>query len=378
MTSTTEILVVSDFHPSESLGGGPAIAFDFYEELRRIGIESEFYFFREIERESVQQTRLKQIFKRSNCPRPHFRLFKVLKNTFTFLRDVKRVDPKVVWIHSIGNRIPIFSLYFLWLLKYKFFVTLHDFNAISPYKIKALRTKGVVVPIIPSNLKYKLFQKLNIIALSRAIFCATLSKYQLSIFRSVGLKNICLIPNGIPICEHEVKDRDLKDPELKILFAGRSRNKGLMELRQAIEMESQLPVHLYLAGNSDLQSNFRVSGLNVKISYLGLLSRNQVHEKIHEVDVVYVCSQYFDPYPTIGLEGIRHGALVITSECTGLVDLLQGKDYSNLITGLGELPNLKKLKELCSQRNQNIGDLSRLIPTLVEVTDSYLEKLRKN
>ena len=44
---------------------------------------------------------------------------------------------------------------------------------------------------------------------------------------------------------------------------------------------------------------------------------------MHKTSFVYLASDCFDVYPTTGLEAIRHGAMPIVSETTGLRDLVR-------------------------------------------------------
>lgn len=373
-----EILVVSDFHPLSKLGGAPAIAFEYFETLKEKGVTTEFLTLDGKLSEAKDLNNFNVKIKEIGPIKKLLSPVNYIKNSILFIIEVLRLNPTYIWIHSIGNIIPFLSLYILSILKIDFFVTLHDFNSISRYKIGAKRTNDGVEPLISTNLFSKLYRKFNIGALKQSLFCAYLSSHQERIFKHVGLNNLVCIPNGVSLCEHDYKD-DLRQQSgaLKILFAGRANMKGLLELLEALKSPSKVRIEIYLAGDQELLDFVADEFSNSKIFYLGNLTRSDLQKFIHEVHIVLVNSQYFDPYPTIGLEGIRHNALVITSECSGILDLFSTEDLKPLILPIGNPIDFDRFAELYNSKKNHVNQLSRIIPTPHEVVDRYLCEIDK-
>lgn len=374
--SDIQFLFVSDFHPSKIVGGAPAIAEEYFQTLKIRNIQSYFYSASELKLPFRFKSKILKYRRNSSTIRLLTNLITSTIYCAKFIYAARAIRPRYIWIHSIGNKIPIFSLYLLSLLQFKFFVTLHDFNAISRQKIQAEVKGNQLVPIIPSRFKDKIYQRINIGALRRSLFCATLSRHQSDIFKSMGLLNLKSIPNGVELCEHKyLKKNQLDFSKLKILFAGRGYGKGIPELMRALETQDNTNVEIYVAGGPELLNYIDVKHLNKKVFYKGRLPREVLTSFIHEIDIVIVNSQYFDPYPTVGLEGIRHNALVITSESSGLVDLYNSQDLKQLVLKLGEEIDFEKLASLYVTKRQFLREVNVLIPTPHQVVDNYLSEL---
>ena len=89
------------------------------------------------------------------------------------------------------------------------------------------------------------------------------------------------------------------------------------------------------------------------------------------MDLVSVLSQYFDPYPTVALESIRHGSMFITTNTTGvsvLLESIEGIPKFNV----GEVPNLDDLEYWLQTSSEYQKQLKSKIPSQDEVIHRYL------
>jgi glycosyltransferase involved in cell wall biosynthesis len=111
------------------------------------------------------------------------------------------------------------------------------------------------------------------------------------------------------------------------------------------------------------------------IHYFGTVSRQTLHEIIHEVELVCVLSQYFDPYPTIGLEAIRHGALIILTNTNGISHYFTGVG-DILINGINQVPDLDKILSNTENLAELNSKIDLQIPQPLEVVKLYLAFFR--
>jgi hypothetical protein len=191
-----------------------------------------------------------------------------------------------------------------------------------------------------------------------------------------GVKVTRIINNGIAECEHLDQAGDLvgtkvlltlrKREQKIVLFAGRMNGKGLDILTKAIQ-ESNSEWLLVLAGEIDLDQYCQANLRSEEFIYLGRLPRRELLGLIHQVDLVAVISQYFDPYPTIALEAVKHGTAFFTTEVSGVSSLLNCEAARFLISQVGEIPNLSNIFLESQQKQHILQEISHSILSPKEV-----------
>jgi glycosyltransferase involved in cell wall biosynthesis len=165
-----------------------------------------------------------------------------------------------------------------------------------------------------------------------------ISSLQAKILSLLGFRITGEIANGIDKCKCPEQIRMNKS----ILFAGRPNAKGLDQVMQAV---SKSDWHLHLAGPNRLQEISSQTLLPSQYTYHGALSRGDLFELLHQVQVVAVLSECFDVYPTITIESLRHGTAVITTITTGNSTLVRSIS-EDLILKYASTPQLKILENV--------------------------------
>jgi len=283
--------------------------------------------------------------------------------------QVVRKRPDVIWFHNVNNHWSWSSLLVPGLGAIKM-ITLHDLTALSNYKI----VKNSAWDF--TNLEYApISTKVRI----RNWF---IRKF-LSRVRTVGIGDICVqllrmhrvrvdfvISNRIEPCSHKKKFPKLPKT---VLFAGRQNLKGLNIIAKSVA-ESQ-GWRLIIAGTEDAYNEAKELCDPSKITYLGVLPREELLEVIHKVELVSVCSQYYDNFPTIGLEALVHDSLPITTNLTGIASLLK-KISNELVLNDGEYPMLDEIKSLNSTQTKMKEKVILEITDLNTFMSEYLEVMK--
>ena len=114
-----------------------------------------------------------------------------------------------------------------------------------------------------------------------------------------------------------------------------------------------------------------------QVNYLGRLRREELLEKMHEIDLVSVCSQYFDNYPTLALEALVHNSLPFTTDITGVASLLRSLD-SRLVIKASEIPNLEEINKVRNRLGREYDLLKLEVSDLSQFVPQYLEIVLKN
>jgi glycosyltransferase involved in cell wall biosynthesis len=375
-----KIILLSDLHPEIELGGGGAIAFEFYQELRALGINSDFWFTK------FQYQHLQD--QDSNClsfdySYPNRRFFQKIVELFgglILLKILGRIllaRPKLVWLHQIGNRIPYLLIPLLRLLRISTVITLHDYLPLSKYKIGSRdQIRFDQEQSIYLDLHLSKVQKVRKYLFTRFVNCANsriaVSDLQARVLRSEGININKVISNGVLECNHDLSAlRNVRD-EKHILFAGRLNGKGLDMICEAIQ-ESNDKWTLHLAGNQDLLDFCNREYSHIPTRYHGRLSRLELCALMHQVDIVSVLSQYLDPYPTVSLEALAHGTFYITTPTSGTSKILIDLNLEELLIPLSQIPSLDKIYEKLKNSSNTQFDLPASVPQPKEVTLDYLK-----
>jgi glycosyltransferase involved in cell wall biosynthesis len=156
------------------------------------------------------------------------------------------------------------------------------------------------------------------------------------------------------------------------LFAGRIIEKGLEETAIGV---MQAGMRLFLAGPPELYSQAVQHCPAEQVEYLGNKSNQELLKLLHKFEIVSVCSQSFDNYPTIGLEALVHGCKVVTSEVTGLSRLLARHGIEATVP-VGQIPDFRKIQKIPEHLFQNHELLQEITSPDITV-ESYLRLFRK-
>lgn len=251
-------------------------------------------------------------------------------------KQIRTENPAAVSVQQIGNRIPRLAIPLFIFLRIPVVCTLHDFGWIVPRKLfpqDLLVSVSDLPPRSSSGSAIKVRNKLRVnsggrlkeliiqlrLSVNRRILnsCSSviaISELQAQIYESFGFRIDRIIPNNVEECKcadlHDIQRRDNT-----LLFAGRAYAKGLDQVFELVDSDPGLT--LYLAGPQDLQRRAETRRNSNQYKYLGNLSPEELFRLIHKVGFVVVLSECFDVYPTITLEAIAHGALVLTNQNTG-------------------------------------------------------------
>jgi glycosyltransferase involved in cell wall biosynthesis len=178
------------------------------------------------------------------------------------------------------------------------------------------------------------------------------------------------IPNRVEACNHH--DTQSREPD-SVLFAGRLIEKGLRETAIGVE---QAGMRLFLVGPPELYSAALQYCPAEKVEYLGNKPNQELLLLLHKFEIVSVCSQSFDNYPTIGLEAIVHGCKIVTSEVTGISRLLVKHGIDSTVH-VDEIPVFRKIQAIPIELFQSHKLLQEIIDPAITV-DSYLSLLDSN
>jgi len=378
------IAIISDVHPENEVGGAGTIAYDFFKILtsREIGVE---FWFGCTKNDSFSEKRKNEsafFFKSSR-----FRIFQIyqeligLRALIWVVGRVRTSKPDLVWINQIGNRIPYLVIPVLRIMGVKVLLTMHDFLPISKFKLGILNPKAEVKLeniSFDSGLYPRFRRRLlsGFVGLANWKICV--SSLQMKVLSQFGIQCNAVIPNGVSRCNHnlETGGRYRDQVERRVLFAGRLQMKGLEIVCSAI-LNSNRNWRLHLAGDSDLLQRAIQLLPHEIIEYHGVLSRQELGELMHNVDLVSACSQYFDPYPTICLEAVRHGTPFLTTSTSGTSVLFPSILDIPLILDVGEIPDLDDVLSYSQNETSLLKTINSKIPTLDDVCDDYLIYMSK-
>jgi glycosyltransferase involved in cell wall biosynthesis len=337
----TRILVLNELHPNEQPGAA-TIALDYASALAKF---SDTIFVHTSISDNVQETqipKIKSLARGKGVHRAGYSgelqstatdLFGVVKAS-RYLKEIRGMNPDFIWVHQIGNFIPRLLLFFLSSVA-PVVMTIHDYSLIIPRKLYPSdldrpRLYALNVDSSPSNRSVRqavfaifktTFYKLRRLTLRlylRRVKLVCISQQQAQIYRSYGYRVVAVIPNGIAKCT--CIDTASTNRLNSVLFLGRLTGKGVDRLLESVSDSGTSAV---FAGGEDLNEKITKFPGKLNARFLGHLNRDEVFSEIHKTSFVYLASDCFDVYPTTGLEAIRHGAMPIVSETTGLRDLVR-------------------------------------------------------
>ena len=300
-----------------------------------------------------------------------------------YVRIIRGLNTDVVWAHQIGNVIPRLTLHFL-SKKVKVYLTLHDYGLIVPRKLypidlsnpilnrlgvqqnsqKRKRSKSFMVRL--QGIYYAFRRSVLKQLLKRCVLIA-ISDLQSEIYTEFGFEISQVIANGISpcACKSSLEPRQ----ERSILFVGRLIGKGLPRLLSSATRDDFI---VYLAGDHELLEYALAHSHMLNLVYLGRLERRQVFETLHKIEFTYIASECFDVFPTIGIESIRHGAIPITTETTGIRDLVRHIHPSLVLRNEEELVPLNELKQHFTNGEFDLNRAAKELTTVEKAVDTFL------
>ena len=372
------IVILSDFHPRNILGGGGAIAHEFYQSLLELNVASEFW----STGNPLDDTSEEKFFESRVSKYRIINFFQVCiinRCTLRVIWKLYKKRPNILWVNAIGNRISFSVVLVSRALGIRTFVTLHDFLPINQTKIGLFgsglyRHLDLSRIIVEKGMHHRLRRKILTFYVNRANGIFAVGPLQCKILKSFGVSVKAWVPNGVANCTHKTTDSKSARKRSGILFAGRFHRKGLEYLIDGL-LQSKSRPKLLLAGGMDLFDYAKTRLPEEDIHYFGTVSRQTLHEIIHEVELVCVLSQYFDPYPTIGLEAIRHGALIIATKTSGISHYFTGVG-DILINGINQVPDLDKILGNTENFEELNSKIDLQIPQPLEVVKLYLTFFR--
>ena len=298
-------------------------------------------------------------------------------------KQVRAERPSVVLVQQIGNRFPRTLIPLMNFMGVHVICTLHDFSWLVPRKLfprdlkissseflekgklEGSRQADNSIKREGSLLRHTVFRVRLFINRQILNHCASviaISQLQAEIYKSFGFKISTVIPNSVEKCSCKLPLETRRGNTI-LLFAGRSYAKGLEDVFE-ITQENPSTV-LYLAGPADLLERAK-SELNPdQFHYFGNLEPGDLYKLLHKIGFVVVLSECFDVYPTITLEALSHGALVLTNRNTGnselvasinpdmVIDDVATLDFDALALMSTEIRDSKKFKEV---QNRVSGD----------------------
>ena len=302
---------------------------------------------------------------------------------FRYVRIISSLNTDVVWVHQIGNVIPRLTLYFL-SKRVNVYLTLHDYGLIVPRKLyprdlsnSILNRLGAQQNSQKSEYRNSFMIRLQGIyyAFRRSILkrllkrCAliAISDLQSEIYTEFGYKISRVIANGIApcSCKSSLEPRQ----EKSILFVGRLIGKGLPRLLSSAIQDDFI---VYLAGDQELLENALAHSPMLNFVYLGRLKRELVFETLHKIEFTYIASECLDVFPTIGIEAIRHGAIPITTETTGIRDLVRYIHPSLVLRNNESLVPLNELKQHFTSGEFDLNRAAKKLKTVENALGEFL------
>jgi hypothetical protein len=372
-----KILILSDFHPGEILGGGGLIGYEFHTLLIKKGFQSLFcYTSSKTPVKDGNSVAMRQKTTSGRITSWVHGIFSISSFWFLF-RVTREYKPDLIWINQIGNKWPITSPVLFRILRVKTIYTFHDFLVLNRYKISPKDNKSQL-DIQKKNLNIsntfgsKIRRKIAVFAVNQVNLNVTLTELQKKILNLYGVRIDSVIPNGIHKCSCEVPAIIKSDRKL-VLFAGRKNSKGLEIIAESVK-NSNKSWKLVLAGGSELDDYCKKKLSSEEFEYLGNLTRSEIFKVIHQIDLLAVLSQYYDPFPTIALESIAHGKFFITTNITGVATLYKEPDFKELLFNLEEIPDLDLIFKSIKINYDKIQLLE--INDTESVIDSYITLIK--
>lgn len=273
-----------------------------------------------------------------------------------------RYRPDVIWYHNINNRWS-WAILRINLNHSRKLMTLHDLTAISNRKLNFEDVNSIIKQSCFSLHKVRISVIKFFI---RSVTTVSIGEICHKVLIAMGFRVDARILNRVEPCIHNLpSEKDAKT----VLFAGRSYLKGIDYVARAVAVEKEWK--LIIASDENAYKTALEYCPQDRIQFLGMVSREELLQLLHKINLVAVCSQYLDNYPTIGLEALAHGAIPFTTSCTGLAELLI-KISPSLIIGPGTVPNLTSILSAANVKKVEISETASLVQDFSRMIGEYL------
>lgn len=326
-----KILMVNDY--KEIIGGAEVYMYSLKKELENAGHEVRLFTTNISKKEYTKRAKIVTIgtyFKR---------IFNV-ESFFQFRNLVIQWKPDVIHIHSYNELSPAF-LY--WANGIKVVMTIHDQRIASavidpqcsyakrhmnmcPGCMECVGLKGMLFEKV-KNFVYRFFTK----SISTYIVPSRFLLKQLKQFEN--LQPIAHLYNGfqLPTAKPPVFSK-------RIVYAGRLvENKGIQFVIEAMKTVcEQFPETKFeIIGSGDYEKELKDLvnnyGLSSSVIFFGSISHESVIEHVYKAEVAVIPSIYDDNLPTIGLESLGAGRVIVATNIGGLPEIVDDGKNGYLI-----------------------------------------------
>lgn len=347
-----KIVILSDGFPPISLGGAESIAYSLAYELGSRGYEvsvitttknmGDIGTFKE---RNITVYRLYSDY--DNRFRAYLSLYnrRILKEVSGIIKSIK---PDIVHVHNIHTHLSYASLKIAKQYSKAVFLTLHDFMSIHYGKLGArvdsfgniiLDSINPLKQLFQYRFAYNPFRNILIryyLGYVDKIF--SVSESQKNILENKGIKPIEVLHNGIDTSNWSVDEKVLKSFRQKynlenkkvLFFGGRlSSSKGGSVIVDVLKKVSSVVdnVVLLVVGEKNKSVEAMLDkaeklGISKNIIFTGWVANNDMKYAYSSSDLVFVLSQYIDPFPTINLEAMASKRPVIGTIFGGTAEVV--------------------------------------------------------
>lgn len=264
----------------------------------------------------------------------------------------KKYNIKAFHIHE-GKSVILFSIATLLLKRHKILYTLHSTYRNYPFHNKLFCFIGSLM--------------------AKKIVCVskTSYKYYPKILKLLRKQNVLAIQNGVDLDRIGNIERPITHKQDKHTITYVARLVPLKRHHLLIDIISQLPnVRLELIGSGPLEEELKQyankNGISDRISFLGLLPREQVFHHLYNTDI-YVSTSSYEGLPIGLLEAMACGAVCVVTDIDQHVEIAE--KCKSLITLSADIPTwVRKLKQLISMNREDLSIIG----------DSNKNKVREN
>lgn len=230
--------------------------------------------------------------------------------------SLKKIDPELVHVQSIGNGIPAYLAKII--MKKPYLVWGHGSDVYLPWRFKWIISKIVI---------------------ENAGIVVALSEDMRKRIKKKDDKNIIVLPNGIDIELFKKGAQNLNPSNDKktILFVGTLHNvKGVIYLIDAIKIVSQTmsEVSLLIVGDGKDREELKriVDRLNLNryIQFVGKVPNERIPEYMARSDI-FVLPSLSEGLPVVVLEAMASGLPIIATNVGGLPDIIKNGENGFLV-----------------------------------------------
>lgn len=259
----------------------------------------------------------------------------------------KRYKVKAYHIHE-GKSVILFSLASLFAKKNRIVYTLHSTYINYPFHNKLFSFTAAL--------------------LSKKIVCVskTSFKYFPSILKRVIGKRILAIQNGVDLSRINNISRSQFSPNKKFTLVYVARLVSLKRHNMLLDIISRIPdISLFLIGQGpleeELKNRCKSLGIENRVFFTGLLSREDVYKYLKNSDV-YISTSSYEGLPIGVLEAMGCGNICIVSAIEQHLEI--SYDCPSLITVDDDIDNwiseINRIKSLSYQERSQIGNLNKI------------------